>query len=81
MCAYAITAFEDGGSASLSELATDVHGPPDRPQATFGSRALTLAEGPLTWLADRRVLMGIAIIFVGAFLVRYYRTRYGDRGR
>lgn len=79
MCAYSITAFEDGGSARLRELATEAHGPPNAPQATFGSRALTAAEWPLTWFADRRVWLGIVLIAAVAYLVHYYRSRYGDR--
>ncbi|GAA1054283.1 hypothetical protein GCM10009570_28720 [Dietzia natronolimnaea] len=38
------TASLDGGSASLGELVAAIHGPPSTPEATLGSRALTLAE-------------------------------------
>ena len=77
MCIGA-TSFADGDSASLSELATEAHGPAHPPSATLGSRTMALAEWPLTWLADRRVLAGIALIAAVAYAVHYYRARYGD---
>lgn len=77
MC-IGMTEFMDGDSASLSTLATEAHGPGHPPSATLGSRALTLAEWPLTWLADRRVLVGIALLAVLAYALHYYRSRYGN---
>lgn len=77
MCIGA-TEFADGDSASLSELAAEAHGPAHPPSTTLGSHTLTLAEWPLTWLADRRVLAGIALITAVAYAVHYYRSRYGD---
>lgn len=77
MCIGA-TEFADGDSASLSELAAEAHGPARPPSTTLGSRTLTLAEWPLTWLADRRVLAGIALIAAVAYAVHYYRSRYGE---
>lgn len=71
------TASRDGESASLGELVTEIHGSPSAPRTTLGSRALTLAEWPLTWLADRRVLLGIAVAALMVCAIRYSRSRYG----
>lgn len=70
------TASLDGESASLGELVTEIHGSPSAPQTTLGSRALTLAEWPLTWLADRRVLLGIAVVAIILLAAHYYRSRH-----
>lgn len=77
MC-LGMTQVMDGSSVSLKELATDAYGPPRPPTTTLGSRVLTLAELPLTWLVDRRVLLGIAIVAVVVYIVHYYRSRYGS---
>lgn len=79
MCIGA-TGFRDGDTASLRELASEAHGPASPPGQTVGSHALTLAEWPLTWLTDRRVLVGIAIIAAIAYAVHYYRSRSPTRG-
>lgn len=77
MC-IGVTEFMDGDSASLSELAAEAHGPAHPPSTTLGSRTLALAEWPLTWLSDRRVLAGIALLAVLAYAVHYFRSRYGE---
>ncbi|MFN3601438.1 MAG: hypothetical protein ACK4UY_08625 [Dietzia sp.] len=75
------TASLDGESASLGELVTEIHGSPSAPQTTLGSRAFTLAERPLTWLSERRVLLGIAVIAIMLFAAHHYRSRHRTPGR
>ena len=72
-----VTEFLDGNSASLDEIVTEAHGAPSPPEATLGSRALTLAEWPLSWLADLRVVFGIAVLTLIAYVVHYRRSRHG----
>jgi hypothetical protein len=77
MCGFALSTFRDGQSAKTSELAHSLYGDPSSPRHTPTSWALRVLEWPLTWLADRRVQIVLAVLALAGYITHYVRSRYG----
>lgn len=77
MCGYALSPFQDGQTATTSELAQTLHGDPRPPRHTPTSVALWVLDWPLTWLADRRVQVLLAVLALAGYITHYVRSRYG----
>lgn len=77
MCGYALSTFRDGQSTEIRELARSLHGEPRSPHHTPTSLALRVLEWPLTWLADRRVQIILAVLAFVGYVTHYVRSRYG----
>lgn len=77
-CDYAILGISNASSDATDNLFQEALGPAEPPRSTVQSRVLGLAEWPLTWLADRRVQVVIALAAALSYLIHFYRSRYGS---